>query len=296
MLSKKNLVYMCIGMVGIILLFIIFFTIPSNYQNKIKVNETTIDVTKDKEIANKPISIAVLSDFQIGSDYTVEQLNRVITRLNSYDPDIVVFNGDILGEKVEISKEDKKALILELEKIKPLYGKFAITGDQDGKTSKEILFSGGFEQLENKTRNINLYTKNITISGLLSKDYEKTLDSVSDKTINLAFIHNPTPVDKLVKYNLNAVVTAHTLGGQYNLPLFGSVYSDIKAIPYYKGSKVISDTLVINNNGIGTKHGDMRFRAPSTIDLLYIKWKVSKNEKKSQSKSINSTNLVKCCF
>lgn len=268
-ITKKHLMYACLGLVVAILFFIIFFTIPSNYKSRVEIKQTNIS-TNQKEKNTQPVKIAVFSDLQLGYDYMPKDMDILIDNINALKPDIVVFNGDLLAKDAKLSSKDEKLIVSNLEQLKPLYGKFAIHGDQDDGKGLDILFASGFEELNNQSRTITLNGQKINISGLLNKDYEKTLEKVKDNTTNIAFIHDPSLASKLSKYKLNAIVTAHTFGGQYNLPLFGSIYSELRKTAHYKGSKSENETLILSNNGIGINRGSMRFNAPSTIDILNI--------------------------
>jgi len=157
-----------------------------------------------------------------------------------------------------------------LSSIRVPFGKFAVASSDDTSVSDSILFDSGFEMLENQSRPINLNGNQLTITGLLNQNFNDVLSSLNPDMINLAFIHDPTNNQQLLAYNTNVIVSAKTFGGQYNIPLFGSIYEDLREFPFYRGISHIDNQIVIANNGIGINRGSMRFLAPSTLDVIVI--------------------------
>lgn len=270
-MSKKTLITL-ITIIGIILfVFIVFFTIPANYKSSIKVNQHEIDHFKgDNKVAN----VVVFNDLHLLYDYQVEDLDKLIETINQANPDIVIFNGDLFdNDSYEKNTKQNSKIVNQLKKIKPLYGKFAILGEQDKKNKdvKKILNRSDFEVINNKVRKININNKSFYIIGFSDKIKTNIVKQLPDKKLNIAFSHSPKNVDKLSKYKIDVIVTAHTLGGQYNLPIYGSLFKDIRAIPYYKGTHNINGSMVYNSNGIGIYQSSMRFLAPSSIEQFIIK-------------------------
>ena len=271
-MNKKLLV----GAIGVVLVlivgFVFLFSMPANYKSSIKTNTHTLNVFKsDSEIAR----IVVFNDLHLFYDYTPEDLDKVVTAINGADPDIVVFNGDLIDNaSYQQDKKVNAVIVAKLKELKPLYGKFAILGDQDLKNedSQNILTASDFEILTNRTRNIRINNKLFNIIGLINNGKQETaLKNASDKLYNIAFMHDPRLVDSLLNYKIDIMVTAHTLGGQYNLPLYGSIFSDLKEIPYYKGYQKVNGIGIYNSNGLGIYQSSMRLNAPSTIELFILK-------------------------
>lgn len=268
-MNKKTLIYLIATLVILISIFIVFFTIPSTYKNRIKINNHYIDFFEtDEKIAN----IVVFSDLHLLFDYQVSDLDKVVDKINELNPDIVVFNGDLIDYKSYENNKKNNEIIEKLKLIKPIYGKFAILGEQDelNKDVKSILNNSDFEIINDKIRNILVNNSTFNFIGFSEKIDEKNISKLSDKKLNIAFVHNPSTVEKLSKYKLDVIITGHTLGGQYNLPFFGSVFKEIRSIPFYKGVHEINNTLVYNTNGIGIYQSSMRFLAPSSIENFII--------------------------
>lgn len=268
-MKKKTIIYL-ITTIGIMIsLFIVFFTIPSTYKSRLRVNTHYIDYFKTSE---KITNIVVFSDVHLFFDYQVSDLDNVVNKINSLNPDIVVFNGDLIDFKSYKNNKQNTLIIEKLKQIKPLYGKFAIMGEQDYKNKDvaSILTNSDFEIINNKTRNISVNNFKFNIIGFSKEINEKNISKLSDKDLNIGFVHNPSTIKKLSKFKIDVIITGHTLGGQYNLPFYGSVFQDIREIPFYKGFNEVNSTLVYNSNGIGIFQSSMRFLAPSSIENFII--------------------------
>lgn len=271
MMNRKIITSLIIALLFLILIFVIFFTVPSHYKNKVKVATHHLNAfnTKD-EVAR----IVVFSDLDLYYDYDVESLKKVIAKINEQNPDLVIFNGDlILNSSYKENKKLNAEIVANLQTLKPLYGKFAILGEQDlnNKTSQQLLVESDFEILTNKVRPIRINNKTFNIIGLLDNDKQQdVLRAVDDKAFNMVVCHSPYIVDKIKTYKVNVIVLGHTLGGQYNLPLFGSVFADLKRYPYYKGVNEVNGIDVYTSNGLGIYQSNMRFNAPSSIELFIL--------------------------
>ncbi len=204
----------------------------------------------------------------------MEHLDKLIAKISDQNPDIVIFNGDLFdNDSYEKDIKQNNLIVTKLKEIKPIYGKFALMGDQDKKNKdvRNLLIRSDFEIINNKSRKININNKSFNIVGLSDKINTKLISKLSDKKLNIAFIHNPKKVEEISKFKLDVIVTGHTLGGQYNLPLYGSVFKDIREIPFYRGFNDVNGSYVYNSNGIGIYQSSMRFLAPSSIEQFIIK-------------------------
>jgi len=262
---KKPLIIALSVIVAAILIFLVFFTFPSNYKNTIRVRETSISTNQE----GQPIRIGIFADTMIGFDYQVENLDLLVQTVNDSNVDVLIFNGGLLYNE-EISSDDRSKIEEAFNSMRARFGKFAIPSDTDSQLSDEILFNGGFELLENTNRPLIINQRNIVISGLLTQNFTNPLADLNEDNVNVAFTHTPENNAQIRAFNVNAIVSAKGFGGQYVFPLFGSVYEDLRALPYYRGVTRYDDITIIANNGIGINRGSMRFNAPSTLDILTI--------------------------
>lgn len=270
-MNKRLLLGLIIVFLTAIIIFFFFFSLPSNYKNKITHNTHSINAFDTQETLAKVI---VFSDLHLLYDYDVDNLKKVVEHINQENPDIVIFNGDLFDSKsYKKNNKTNSEIVNILKEIQPVYGKFAILGDQDQKVkeTKNILVNSDFEILTNVVRNIKINNKSFNLIGLFNnKKYTNTLNKLNDKSFNFTVTHNPEIIDSIKNYKIDLIVTGHTLGGQYNLPLYGSIFNDIRSVPYYKGYNNVEDISVYNSNGLGIYQSSMRFLAPSSIEIFEL--------------------------
>lgn len=267
-MNKKFLKGLIFFLIVIIISFLFFFWFPSQYKDNIKVNNYYLDpFSKEKQQAK----IVVFSDINMGNDYGIENLDNLVNTISNQEADIVIFNGDLLSKDNNLDAKQKAKISEELLKIKPLYGKFATLGANDDKSVVRLLENADFEILNNVARNVRINDVNFNIIGLNNNDsYKKALKNLSDKSFNFALVNNPSLIEKLLGNKIDVIVSGYTLGGQYNIPFFGSIYSDLQVSAYSKGNIEENGIRIYNSNGIGTKYNNMRLLAPSSVEVFNL--------------------------
>ncbi|MEG0283363.1 MAG: metallophosphoesterase [Erysipelotrichales bacterium] len=268
-MSNKKIIKIIIALIISILLFVLFLFKPSFYKNNIKVVTSEFNYSKKEINETKVISF---SDVNLLHDYQIKDLDNLVFTINSQNPDIVVFNGDLIAKGKALDKKQAKTVVSKLQQIKPLFGKFYISGENDDKAASKILFDSDFENMNNTQREVVSNNVKFNIIGLNSiESANKVMKNVSDNNFNLLFIHNPEGIEQLKNYKVDCLVAGHTLGGEYYIPLFGSAYDDLSKGEYNRGQHTLDNMDIIISNGIGTKHKNLRFNAPSSIEKIIIK-------------------------
>ena len=69
------------------------------------------------------------SDTHLGFQFTLEQLNKLVDRINQLKPDVVFFTGDLMDEPNKFANSNQ--IIPILLKLNAPFGKFAIYGNHD---------------------------------------------------------------------------------------------------------------------------------------------------------------------
>ncbi|RJR23824.1 MAG: metallophosphoesterase [Desulfobacteraceae bacterium] len=115
----------------------------------VRTEHITIVSPKIKE-PNQGIRIVQISDVHLGLLFREQRLRKVVERVKEADPDVLVSTGDLVD-----GQTDGLSGVLEmLKKLKPRYGKFAVTGNHEfyaglGK-SLDFTRDAGFMVLRNK--------------------------------------------------------------------------------------------------------------------------------------------------
>ena len=76
-------------------------------------------------------TIAHFSDLLYGSTTNIDDVRALVDKINSYNPDIVVFTGNLISNDYNLEKDDKDELIHTLKNLDPKQKKFAIYSSMD---------------------------------------------------------------------------------------------------------------------------------------------------------------------
>ena len=226
------------------------------------------------------LKIVHITDIHYGRTIKKRELNKLVKEINILEPDIVVFTGDLIDKDIPLTNEIRKDIIGSLNKIKALYGKYAISGNHDFYFSsyKEILIESNFIDIDNSYDII--YNNNyepLFIGGLESEirgkpDIKKVMDyfepSDNDEAANIEYkillMHTPDTFTTIKKYNFDLVLAGHSHNGQIRLPLVGKILTPPGAKKYYDPYYKIKDTDFYISGGLGTSVINFRlFNRPS---------------------------------
>lgn len=183
------------------------------------------------EQPTQTIRAVVFSDLHMGQFKKNEWTRRVVKEVNALKPDIVFILGDFV-----VTSSDEVKYLDGIEELSATYGVYAVTGNHDYHASAapeviELLEKAGVEVIENETLNVEVNGKVLRLAGVsdiwFEGDVEKTMRSVQEEDSVILLAHNPDVVMEESAHRADAVLAAHTHGGQIRLPFIGS----ISAIP-----------------------------------------------------------------
>ncbi len=256
-------------------------------------------IKENKIVSNKitdnfdGFKIVGISDIHYGKYYTIKDLNNLVTTINSLNPDIVVFTGDLIDKttKMTTSKADKIAS--ELNKISASSGKYIINGENDIKFDEweNIITNGGFINLNNNYDTIyqNSYDS-ILIAGLSTSADKEAIINKNQKTMNyinsfekggpifnILLIHEPDYIDELEDNKFDLILSGHSHNSQINVPFIRDLLSRKGAVKYNHGHYKIDTSDLYVSSGIGTTNFNFRiFNTPSIDVYRLIQGKKSK--------------------
>lgn len=261
-MSKKKII---IGLLIIILIS------AFNVCNALFINpkqlRTREEIIKSEKIdsAFDDYIIAYFSDLNYGGVVDDKGLERVISKINDINPDVVIFGGDLIYSL----KDGTKTLTDNLKKINAKTKKFAVLGENDNDNVIGILNNADFIILDNE--NIQLYADNgsfINLVGVsLNGDNAKAFSGITSG-YSLAVTHTPDMGANLAMADY--VLAGHSLGSRVYIPLW-SVFNTIDgAHKYYRGKHNINNTILDITNGVGTKEKSARFLSDAEIVFYKI--------------------------
>jgi len=227
--------------------------------------------------------IVQFSDTHIGFHYTLKQLRKLAQTVNSLQPDLIVFTGDLVDRPDRYHWNPQ--LIDILQQFSASEGKLWIYGNHDhggnGTTIlKSLMSQADFSLLWNDNQFIKRGSDAITIAGvddmsLGRPDIEQALLNAPADQFTILLSHAPDFADIAKAFPVDVQLSGHSHGGQVRLPLIGSLYTPSYATKYVKGkyafeSRTRPMTLYVNS-GIGTTRLPYRFLCKPELHCYTLK-------------------------
>jgi len=251
----------------ILLVFSLFLYGKYIEVNDFKINEYTIN-TKDIPETFKELKIVHFSDI-LYKNNNKEKIKEITEKINQQDPDIIIFTGDLFYKDKKYNEKDIGYLKEILKKMDANLFKFAVIGDNDKKyldEYKDILYESNFALLDNENKLV-FYKDNtpINVIGLTDLDNIETLVKPEIETnYNLVITHKPDVTKELTNYDIDTIISGHSLGGLINIPFYGGLIKKEGAKTYVDNYYVINNTELFISNGIGNEKFEYRlFNTPS---------------------------------
>ena len=225
--------------------------------------------------------IVQFSDTHLGFQYNLSDLEKTIETIQSLNPDIICFTGDLIDHPNEYHVSAKlNTLLSELDA--PL-GKYSVYGNHDHggygtEMYKEIMLTNGFTLLINESNFITLKDgSQIIISGIddamLGKpNLDKSIPEQSNELFTILLSHAPDFADYATNYPIELQLSGHSHGGQIQIPILGAIVTPPFAEKYREGSYTLEHLSLYVNRGLGTTRVPYRlFSRPeiTVIDLQY---------------------------
>lgn len=230
--------------------------------NKLKITHPKIPKSFDG------FKIVQFSDTHLSEYFTIDRLKTIVGKINSLNPDVLFFTGDLMDEPNQYTQI--KEIVPILEKLEAPFGKFAVYGNHDHggygtDIYRNVITMAGFTVLQNEVKNISMLDGNkISISGIddlmLGKpSYEGTLGNLNENTFNILLAHEPDAALKSKNYPVHLQLSGHSHGGQVQLPFYGPLITPPYATEYFEGMYDVGNMKLYVNRGLGTTRLPFRF-------------------------------------
>ncbi|MFC0270708.1 metallophosphoesterase [Metabacillus herbersteinensis] len=255
----------------------------ARYIEPIMIDITPITITNPKiSKAFDGLKIVQFSDTHLSDFFTLSQLEKVVAKINSLQPDLLLFTGDLMDEPNQYTEIHQIVPIL--KKLKAPLGKFAVYGNHDHggygtDIYKNVVNLAGFDLLKNEKRTVPLLDGSvITVAGIddlmLGKpDYEQTLAKLDESLFTILLAHEPDAAVNAKNYSVDLQVSGHSHGGQIQIPFFGPLITPPFATIYTEGMYSINNMQLYVNRGLGTTRLPFRFLSMPEITVFTLKSK-----------------------
>jgi len=205
---------------GVSLGIIVIALVAGNYMfNHPVVSE--LDLTIEKPLQNKELTIVAASDIHLGSSIGKKRLRKYVDLINSQKPDIILLTGDItdrsIGSVMEQNMKD------ELQALKAPLGVYAISGNHE-------FYSGKPQEIAGYMRESGINVLNDSVCLVDSSFYIIGRDDVTNRKRkplkelmigldnNLPKIlldHQPYHLEEAMQQGVDLQLSGHTHNGQF---------------------------------------------------------------------------------
>ena len=281
--QRKKIVLSIFKIIVLLVTFFVLFYLYNTYISTAKI------IVKEKRIISKKIpqnfdgtKIVQFSDLHYGSNIFLDDLEKLIKLINSRNPDLVVFTGDLIDSSYKLKDNEQEKIIKLLSNINATLGKYAIVGDEDSDNLSSIFNQSNFIFLDNS---YDLIFKGndspiliVGNSSMLKKknDINKAYGYFNDDTNNkdiytISLIHEPDLVDQVLdKYKSDLILAGHSHNGNIRIPYMKGLIKISGAKKYYDSFYKIKDSDLYISSGIGTNGSGVRIMCQPSINFFRL--------------------------
>lgn len=220
------------------------------------------------------LKIIYFSDLLLGSTVDISDVENIKNEINMFKPDLVIFGGDLISKGYKITDEEKTKLKETFSQIDTKLGKYAILGSGDSEETKELLQSTNFIILENSNDLIYAGESEpiclIGINSYVLGKYEIDNSVKCESNYKIAISHEPDIINMLGNLDIDVFLSGNSLGGEINIPFYGSLEKFEGSNKYFKDTKVGNINVFISS-GVGTKKQAMRLFNKPSFNLFRLK-------------------------
>jgi len=282
---------------GLILYVSIFFIIvlgSTAGKFNFKTEETTVKVTGlNKNLEG--LTIVQISDLHLaGFRRHKGELKKVMEKVNTYKPDILINSGDFVNYGWREFERDDTILSLSKGRL----GSFAVPGNHDigtynpelneaGRDSNllrinELVKASGYTLLNDENTYINVGTANVAIIGVITRgrhphlihgDLIKAMKGTDSADLRILISHDPNHWEESVrgKTNIELTFSGHTHGMQIGILTKGFKWSPSQYFyPRWNGLYYSGNQFLYVNRGLGVLAIPFRIWMPPEISVIRL--------------------------
>lgn len=223
------------------------------------------------------LKIGHITDTHFDNRYTVRQYQTVTDSINNEEVDVLFFTGDLF-QVYDLSDTLRSDIISFLSGLNCDH-KYAVLGNHDyfgeeGFNDEviDILESSGFTVLVNETELLDVDGVTYQIVGLDDwmlgdNNYLPVLESIEDDYETIVLSHEPDTFDIVLDYNIDAMFSGHSHGGQIRVPLIGDLYNVDGAKKYNEQYYEVDGKHLYISFGLGESVVNFRLYNPRQLEI-----------------------------
>ena len=216
------------------------------------------------------LRIGLLTDVHHSGMVPADDVARAVELLLAQRPDLIVLGGDYVTFGNRAYVEPVAELLAPLNAP---HGVFAILGNHDDDRDMPAALSRrGIEVLKDAKTKLDIRGERLELAGLRfwtrrPQDLARVLGNAADTMILLA--HDPRRLTEAAAFDIPAVLSGHTHGGQVVLPGVGAVAR--RRFPVLAGLGSRENTSIFVSRGIGTVYVPIRINCPPEVAMISLK-------------------------
>ena len=235
---------------SIILIILVLFLYGKFIEvNNFKINNYNIH-SENIPDSFKDLKIVHFSDLLYESETSDKHLEDIVTNEEYTDDDYVKLKKFLNNMEASLYK-------------------YAVIGDNDNSKLdkyKDILYEANFNLLDNE--NMLFFYKDTTpinIIGLTNTDnFATLLETDVEYDYTLVITHKPDLILNLTSYDIDTIISGHSLGGIIEIPFYGGIIKKDGAKTYINDYYKLNNTEIFISNGLGYEDFNFRlFNTPS---------------------------------
>lgn len=275
---KKFVITMLKAIIIVLILFVVFYF----YNNNISTGGI---ILKEKRIINEKIpdnmnglKIIQFSDLKYGTTMNINKVKELVNLINSRKPDLVLFTGNLISDKYELSAKEQESLIKILSKIDSRLGNYAIYGYDDDESFRTILNQSDFNIMAN---GYDLIYKNNSDPILLigedcalderidikkSFEYKQTNQNI----YTIVLTNETNPIDEILSNKPDLILAGGNLNGTIRIPGIGGIIKKTGSTKYMNPYYKVGDCDIFVSSGLGTDGIGFRINNHPSINLIRL--------------------------
>jgi uncharacterized protein len=216
------------------------------------------------------LRVGLLTDIHHSGMVPADDVTRAVELLLAQRPDLIVLGGDYVTFGDRAFVEPVAEL---LAPLKAPHGVFAILGNHDDdRDMPAALSKRGIEVLKDARTKLDIRGERLELAGLRfwtrrPQDLARVLRDAAATVILLA--HDPRRLTEAAAFDIPAVLSGHTHGGQVVLPGVGAVAR--RRFPVLEGLGSRENTSIFVSRGVGTVYVPIRINCPPEVAMISLK-------------------------
>jgi predicted MPP superfamily phosphohydrolase len=218
------------------------------------------------------LRIGLVTDIHHSAMVPAADVQAAVDLITAAHPDLIVLGGDYVtwGDRAYVGPVADL-----LAPLRAPNGVFAILGNHDDdRDMPAALIAKRIEVLKDARTRLEIRGEGLELAGIRfwtrkSSEIGRVLRSAHDTTILLA--HDPRRLDEAAAFNVPAVLSGHTHGGQVVLPGVGAIAH--RRFPILSGLGSRANTSMFVSRGVGTVYVPVRINCPPEVAVLTLRRK-----------------------